>query len=92
MAEGLLRHLAKDCFEAYSAGIEPTDEIHPCAVEAMREPGIDIADALLVGRPLARHYAVLALMPTVIRSEHQVGVVERYVALELVDHRLHEVV
>jgi len=44
MAEGLLRHLARDRFEAYSAGIDPTDEIHPCAVEAMREVGIDISD------------------------------------------------
>jgi arsenate reductase len=44
MSEGFLRHLAGDRFEAYSAGIEPTDEIHPCAVEAMREVGIDISD------------------------------------------------
>ena len=44
MAEGLLRHLAGDSFEAYSAGIDPTDEIHPCAVEAMSEVGIDISD------------------------------------------------
>jgi arsenate reductase len=44
MAEGLLRHLAGDRFEAYSAGISPTDEIHPCAVEAMREIGVDISD------------------------------------------------
>ena len=43
MAEGLLRHLAGDRFEAYSAGIDPTDEVHPCAVEAMREVGIDIS-------------------------------------------------
>jgi len=44
MAEGFLRELAGDRFEAYSAGIEPTDEIHPCAVEAMREIGIDISE------------------------------------------------
>jgi arsenate reductase len=44
MAEGLLRHLAGDRFEAYSAGIDPTDEIHPCATEAMKEIGIDISD------------------------------------------------
>ena len=37
MAEGFLKHLAGDRFEAYSAGVEPTDEIHPCAVEALRE-------------------------------------------------------
>ena len=43
MAEGFLRHLAGDRFEAYSAGIDPTPEIHPCAVEAMSEIGIDIS-------------------------------------------------
>ena len=44
MAEGLLRHLGGDRFEVYSAGIDPTDGIHPCAVEAMSEIGIDISD------------------------------------------------
>jgi arsenate reductase (thioredoxin) len=44
MAEGFLRHLAGDRFEVMSAGIVPTDEIHPCAVEAMSEVGIDISE------------------------------------------------
>jgi arsenate reductase (thioredoxin) len=44
MAEGFLRHLGGESFEAHSAGIEPTDEIHPCAVEAMDEIGIDISE------------------------------------------------
>ena len=44
MAEGFLRHLAGDRFEVYSAGIDPTHEIHPCAVEAMSEIGIDISE------------------------------------------------
>jgi arsenate reductase (thioredoxin) len=44
MAEGFLRDLAGDRFEVYSAGIDPTDEIHPCAVEAMSEVGIDISE------------------------------------------------
>jgi arsenate reductase (thioredoxin) len=44
MAEGFLRHLAGDRCEVYSAGIDPTAEIHPCAVEAMREVGIDISE------------------------------------------------
>jgi arsenate reductase (thioredoxin) len=44
MAEGVLRHLAGDRFEVYSAGIDPTAEIHPCAIEAMREVGIDISE------------------------------------------------
>ncbi len=44
IAEGFLRHYGGDRFEAYSAGIEPTDEVHPCAVEAMREVGVDISE------------------------------------------------
>ena len=44
MAEGFLRHYGGDRFEVYSAGLDATDEIHPCAVEAMREVGIDISD------------------------------------------------
>src|SRR5215204_5741664 len=44
MAEGFWRHLGDGRFEAYSAEIDPTDEIHPCAIEAMREVGIDISD------------------------------------------------
>lgn len=47
MAEGFLRHLSGDRFEVHSAGLEATDEVHPCAVEAMKEVGIDISD----GRP-----------------------------------------
>jgi arsenate reductase len=44
MAEGLLRRLGGERFKVYSAGTDPTDEIHPCAIEAMREVGIDISD------------------------------------------------
>ncbi len=44
MAEGFLKDLAGNRFEAYSAGLEATDEVHPCAVEAMREVGVDISD------------------------------------------------
>lgn len=42
MAEGLLRHLAGDRFEAYSAGTEAT-HVRPLAIRAMGELGIDIA-------------------------------------------------
>jgi arsenate reductase (thioredoxin) len=42
MAEGLLRHLAGDRFEAYSAGTEAT-RVRPLAVRAMDELGIDIS-------------------------------------------------
>ncbi len=43
MAEGLLRHLAADRFEAFSAGTEAT-HVRPLAVHAMAELGIDISD------------------------------------------------
>jgi arsenate reductase len=42
MAEGLLRHMAADCFEVASAGVAPT-RVRPEAIEAMREIGIDIS-------------------------------------------------
>jgi len=42
MAAGWLRHLAGNQVEVRSAGSEPTDQINPVAVEAMREVGIDI--------------------------------------------------
>ncbi|HVR42647.1 MAG TPA: arsenate reductase ArsC [Thermoanaerobaculia bacterium] len=41
MAEGLLRSMAGERFEVASAGTERT-RVHPLAVEAMREIGIDI--------------------------------------------------
>ena len=42
MAEGLLRQLAGDQFETFSAGTEAT-RVHPLAIEAMQELGIDIS-------------------------------------------------
>lgn len=43
MAEGLLRHHAGDRFEAMSAGCSASGEIHPLAVRAMEEVGIDVS-------------------------------------------------
>jgi arsenate reductase (thioredoxin) len=42
MAEGLLRHLAGDRFDAMSAGTEAT-RVRPLAIRAMEEIGIDIS-------------------------------------------------
>jgi arsenate reductase len=42
MAEGLLRHLGGDRFEAFSAGTEAT-LVRPLAIKAMAELGIDIS-------------------------------------------------
>lgn len=43
MAEAFLRHHAGDRFEAHSAGCSAAGEIHPYAVRAMEEVGIDIS-------------------------------------------------
>jgi arsenate reductase (thioredoxin) len=43
MAEGLLRHLAGERFEAYSAGTEAT-HVRPLAIRAMDEIGADISE------------------------------------------------
>ena len=42
MAEGLLRHIAGDRFDVYSAGTEATS-VRPEAITVMREVGIDIS-------------------------------------------------
>ena len=43
MAEGLLRHLAGDRFEAMSAGTDAT-HVRPLAIRAMGEIGVDISE------------------------------------------------
>lgn len=42
MAEGLLRHMAGEKFDAYSAGTRPVG-LNPNAIKAMSEIGIDIS-------------------------------------------------
>ena len=42
MAEGLLREFGAGCFRAFSAGTDPKP-VHPKAVRAMKEIGIDIS-------------------------------------------------
>src|ERR1041385_2343858 len=43
MAEGFLRSLAGEQFESLSAGAKPAGYVHPLAVEAMQEAGVDIS-------------------------------------------------
>ncbi len=43
MAEGLLRHLAGERFDVFSAGTEAT-EVRPLALKVMHEIGIDISN------------------------------------------------
>ena len=42
MAEGWLRHLFPDRYEAHSAGTEAT-RVRPLAIQAMAEAGVDIS-------------------------------------------------
>ena len=67
MAEALLRHAAGDRFEAYSAGLEPTD-VHPLTKQVLVERGIDIQGlrAKSVKEFLAREtlqYAIIVCSP-----------------------------
>jgi arsenate reductase len=41
LAEGILRAAAGDLFEVYSAGSNPKGEVHPLAIEVLKEIGID---------------------------------------------------
>ncbi len=43
MAEGILRNAAGDLFEVSSAGSKPAGYVHPKAIAALAEIGIDIA-------------------------------------------------
>ena len=43
MAEGILRRVAGDLFEIHSGGSKPAGFVHPIAVEALKEIGIDIS-------------------------------------------------
>jgi arsenate reductase len=43
MAEGLVNHFLGDTWQAYSAGTRPSGYVHPLAIAAMAEIGIDIS-------------------------------------------------
>jgi arsenate reductase len=43
MAEGLINHYLGNEWQAYSAGTEPAGYVHPMAIAALAEVGIDIS-------------------------------------------------
>ena len=43
MAEGILREVARDVLNVQSAGSDPAGHVHPLAIRAMGEIGIDIS-------------------------------------------------
>jgi len=45
MAEGWVTHLLGDRWEAHSAGTRPAPAVHPLAIRAMSEAGVDISAA-----------------------------------------------
>ena len=45
MAEGLVNHLLKETWGARSAGTQPAERVHPLAIRAMAEVGVDISGA-----------------------------------------------
>jgi protein-tyrosine-phosphatase len=46
MAEVLLRHLSHGKVEAYSAGSQPAEQVHPLARRVMEQTGIDMSQAI----------------------------------------------
>lgn len=44
MGEAILRHIGKDRFEPYSAGVEPAGFVHPLAIETMRRMNVPMDD------------------------------------------------
>ncbi len=44
LAEGILRQAAGDLLDVQSAGSNPTGQVHPTAIQVMKEIGIDISD------------------------------------------------
>jgi arsenate reductase len=43
LAEGILRHVAGDILDVASAGSKPAGYVHPLAIQALQEIGIDIS-------------------------------------------------
>ena len=44
LAEGILKHAAGDILNVVSAGSKPAGYVHPLAIAAMKEIGIDVSD------------------------------------------------
>ena len=44
MAEELFRKYAPECYDAISAGTEPSESLNPHAIEVMSEIGVDISN------------------------------------------------
>ncbi|MCP4426997.1 MAG: arsenate reductase ArsC [Chloroflexi bacterium] len=58
MAEGLVNHFLGNEWTACSAGTEPAGYVHPLAIEAMAELGIDISQQYSKSTDVFRHAPV----------------------------------
>ena len=47
MAEGLINHLGKDDFQAFSAGSKPTGYVHPMSLKTLKKSGIFLKNTAL---------------------------------------------
>jgi arsenate reductase len=65
MAEGFLRSYAPGRYKAHSAGTNPTEAVHPLAIQVMQEKGINIAGqrpkdvSQYLGRLSVRHLIIV---------------------------------
>jgi arsenate reductase len=44
MAEGLVNHYLNHTWQAFSAGVKPSESVHPLAIAVMAEIGIDLSE------------------------------------------------
>jgi arsenate reductase (thioredoxin) len=58
MAEGLLRAAAAGLFEVHSAGVNPAERVHPKAIAAMKEIGMDLENQRPKSVDLFLHEAI----------------------------------
>jgi arsenate reductase len=71
MAEGLLRARGGPAFDVFSAGTEPRS-VHPLAIRAMRELGIDISGHTAKGIDTFAHEPPMDLVITVCHEAQEV--------------------
>lgn len=45
MAEGLVNSMRGDLWRAFSAGVRPSGQVHPHAIEALKQVGVNISGA-----------------------------------------------
>ena len=75
MAEALIRKHHGDRFAVASAGTDPGDRVHPLAVRAMKEVGIDVSGAR--AKPVTEFLGKAAVAHILIVCDHAEGTCPR---------------